>query len=389
MAHHRDDDGGPVRPPGLHATSGPSASDDPAYDQVKVYTITDRPVYRPGSPVRFKFWVARARYDQPDASEFAGKSSPSRSRIPRGTRSSRRTSRPTPSAASTARSSCPPTRRSGSIRSSSPNRGGGSFRVEEYKKPEFEVNVEAPKTPVMLGEKVSATIKAKYYFGGPVAEAKVKYKITRTTADARWYPAARWDWLFGSGYWWFAADSSWYPGWSRWGMLRPRGLVVGTVPGASRSGGRGRAADPARWDAPHRDRHRDRQGGPPGPGPSLRDHGRDHRPVPPHDRRHRDRAGRAQALHASIPGSIAATTARATRSRPRSAPRPSTTSRSPARGRSSCSRSPTTPSESRSRRPSRAGTSRSTPTARPARRSRHRPRASTGSRRRSTTARAT
>src|SRR5207248_10669683 len=46
---------------------------DPAYDQVKVYTITDRPVYRPGAPVRFKFWVARARYDQPDASDFAGK----------------------------------------------------------------------------------------------------------------------------------------------------------------------------------------------------------------------------------------------------------------------------------------------------------------------------
>jgi uncharacterized protein YfaS (alpha-2-macroglobulin family) len=74
---------------------------------------------------------------------------------------------------------------------------------------------------VTLGEKVSATIKANYYFGGPVAEAKVKYKLTRTTADARWYPAARWDWLFGSGYWWFAPDSSWYPGWSRWGVLRP------------------------------------------------------------------------------------------------------------------------------------------------------------------------
>ena len=73
----------------------------------------------------------------------------------------------------------------------------------------------------MLGEKVPATIKANYYFGGPVAQAKVKYKITRTTADERWYPAARWDWLFGSGYWWFAADSSWYPGWSSWGMHRP------------------------------------------------------------------------------------------------------------------------------------------------------------------------
>ncbi len=102
-----------------------------------------------------------------------------------------------------------------------PNVGGGTFRVEEYKKPEFEVNVEAPSAPAMLGDKVSATIKASYYFGGPVAGAKVKYKVTRTTADARWYPASRWDWLFGTGYWWFAPNSSWYPGWSRWGVPAP------------------------------------------------------------------------------------------------------------------------------------------------------------------------
>ena len=83
----------------------------------------------------------------------------------------------------------------------------------------------------MLGEKISATIKANYYFGGPVAQAKVKYKITRTTADDRWYPAARWDWLFGPGYWWFAVDSSWYPGWSNWGMHRPPPPVVGSITG--------------------------------------------------------------------------------------------------------------------------------------------------------------
>src|SRR5262249_27242003 len=73
----------------------------------------------------------------------------------------------------------------------------------------------------MLGEKVTATIRASYYFGGPVTEAKVKYKITRTNADDAWYPAARWDWLFGSGYWWFAGDYAWYPGWSSWGMRGP------------------------------------------------------------------------------------------------------------------------------------------------------------------------
>ena len=63
--------------------------------------------------------------------------------------------------------------------------GGGNFRVEEYKKPEFEVTVEAPQEPVMLGEKITATIKAKYYFGAPVTKAKVKYKVIRSSQTER------------------------------------------------------------------------------------------------------------------------------------------------------------------------------------------------------------
>src|SRR5207249_5612850 len=86
------------------------------------------------------------------------------------------------------------------------DKGGGGFRVEEYKKPEFEVKVDAPTEPVMLGEKITATVTAKYYFGAPVVKAKVKYKVTRTDHDARWFPIAPWDWFYGSGYWWFAYD---------------------------------------------------------------------------------------------------------------------------------------------------------------------------------------
>ena len=66
--------------------------------------------------------------------------------------------------------------------------GGNHFRVEEYKKPEFEVTVDAPTEPVMLGEKITATIKAKYYFGSPVTKAKVKYKVLRTSYTDDWYP---------------------------------------------------------------------------------------------------------------------------------------------------------------------------------------------------------
>ncbi len=194
---------------------------DPVYNQIKVYAITDRPVYRPGGPVKFKLWVGHARYDRPGASDFAGHTFSVEIRNPKGEKIFTDSFKADAFGGFDGSFELPSDATLGVYQVLIPSRGGGSFRVEEYKKPEFEVSVEAPTIPVMLGEKITATIKANYYFGAPVAEAKVKYKVTRTTADARWYPAARWDWLFGAGYWWFAVDSSWYPGWSRWGVLRP------------------------------------------------------------------------------------------------------------------------------------------------------------------------
>ena len=46
---------------------------DPEYNQDKTFLITDRPVYRPEQNVQFKIWVETAKYDQPNASTFAGK----------------------------------------------------------------------------------------------------------------------------------------------------------------------------------------------------------------------------------------------------------------------------------------------------------------------------
>ena len=104
---------------------------------------------------------------------------------------------------------------------------GSSFRVEEYKKPEYEVQVEAPKEPVMLGEQVLATIKAKYYFGAPVTNAKVKYKVTRSSYSSTWYPTGNWDWFYGRGYWWFALRLQLVSRLRRMGLQAPVLGVVG------------------------------------------------------------------------------------------------------------------------------------------------------------------
>ena len=139
-------------------------------------------------------------------------------------------------------SNCRRTPRSASTRSSIANRGGGTFRVEEYKKPEFEVNVKAPDRPVMLGEKVAATIKAKYYFGAPGRQGEVKYKVIRATANADWYPAGRWDWLSARATGGSPPITSWYPGW-RGGAASGRWPGGGASRRPARNGRRGRGAD--------------------------------------------------------------------------------------------------------------------------------------------------
>ncbi|WP_291170919.1 MG2 domain-containing protein [Gimesia sp.] len=210
---------------------------DQRLNTVKIYGITDRPVYRPEQKVDFKFWVRNVGYDLSKAedSEFAnqnvalkliGKNNKTVFektlktdeyggcqgdwQIPAdadlGVYYLEVTVKPRGKAAG---------KRSRNISSRI------SFRVEEYKKPEFEVLVEAPEEPVALGDVVTAKIKAKYYFGSPVVNGEVKYKVTRTAYDQRWYPADRWDWLYGSGYWWFSGDYTWYPGWGRWGCVAP------------------------------------------------------------------------------------------------------------------------------------------------------------------------
>ena len=53
----------------------------------------------------------------------------------------------------------------------------GSFRVEEYRKPEYQVKVSAAKPRLLQGDKMQVTIDSRYFFGEPVANAVVKYKV--------------------------------------------------------------------------------------------------------------------------------------------------------------------------------------------------------------------
>ncbi len=56
----------------------------------------------------------------------------------------------------------------------------GSFEVQEYRKPEFEVDVSVPARFIQQGKRTTATIRAKYYFGQPVAGGRVTYVVYRS-----------------------------------------------------------------------------------------------------------------------------------------------------------------------------------------------------------------
>ena len=199
---------------------------DEAYNETKVFSITDRPVYRPAQTVQFKLWVREAQYDLPvDASRHAGASFTVVITDPRNEKVLEKTFTADAYGGLQGDLALGKDAVLGVYQIGIAEIGGGqgTFRVEEYKKPEFEVTVETPAMPLTLGDKVGATVKAAYLFGAPVTEAAVRIKVTRAAHSTVIYPVGPWDWFYGNGYGWLGYDCRWYPGWDDWGCARPLG----------------------------------------------------------------------------------------------------------------------------------------------------------------------
>lgn len=204
-----------------------SSRDDSRYQNDRAYFISDRPVYRPGDAIDYKLWVGRAQYDLPETWQWANQTVYLTVTDPTGTKITDRPITLDDAGGFTDKLETAADARLGHysfLITKTKNGewlGMGEVCLEEYKKPEYEVTIDSPADPVKLGEKFKATIAARYYFGSPVVQAKVKYTVTRTKKTNVWYPVRPWDWFYGNGYGWLAADADWYPGWSRWGIARP------------------------------------------------------------------------------------------------------------------------------------------------------------------------
>jgi len=72
---------------------------------------------------------------------------------------------------------------------------GTSFRVAEYRKPEFEVTVETDRPEYAQGDEINVIAQATYFFGGPVANAEVRYTVLSADYFFRYQGKGWWDFV--------------------------------------------------------------------------------------------------------------------------------------------------------------------------------------------------
>ncbi|MBM4030434.1 MAG: hypothetical protein FJ291_01455 [Planctomycetes bacterium] len=174
-----------------------------SYGQILIYT--DRPVYRPKQTVHAKFLVRRFNFEtdrfdfKPDEELQVFIRDPKYNEVLKRTL---KTNEFGAADLSMVLGDEPPLGYY-NVQVSGPNGYGyGYFMVEEYKKPEYEVEVKADKTHAIFGDKVNLAVSARYYFGEPVKDAEVSYEVY---ANPYWY---YYPWHRGryAHYYWFAEE---------------------------------------------------------------------------------------------------------------------------------------------------------------------------------------
>ncbi len=190
---------------------------DPGRDEFedRIYIATDRPVYRPGHTVRFRIVHREERGRdlsfKPGAKFVVWIADPRDNRIHLetvalnefGSAEGSFTLGDTPLLGVYQVRVRPEPKTPEELQSLFTNwyfsRPMGNFRVDEYRKPEFKVLVSYASPSAVQGDTLEATVKAEYYFGGPVEDAEVRYSI-KAARTGSWY----WGW--GYFYDWYASD---------------------------------------------------------------------------------------------------------------------------------------------------------------------------------------
>lgn len=169
----------------------------------KVFVHTDRPAYRPGDTVRFKVTARRVHHpDRPLPSRYtvpAGQTLDYKIRDARGAEIAAGSLRLNEFGSAWDELVLEESSALGEYRIEMPDVATAVlFRMEEYKLPEFRVDVEAPERTFRPEEEVEAVVHAEYYFGGAVSGAEVAVSVYQEPIYVIWHPPTPFPWLRAS-----------------------------------------------------------------------------------------------------------------------------------------------------------------------------------------------
>ncbi len=163
---------------GFYSNGDDNDRSDP---NIRIFTYTDRPVYKPGDLIRFKSIVRRLQgsdYRLPGSGTAKVEV-----KDPEGNLLQTLDLQVTAHGAFNGSFSTSPEAAPGGYQIVTKAFGGEDtyyVPIASYRKPEFTISVKPSQPYFILGDKASATIECAYYFGGPVAGAKVHVSVFRS-----------------------------------------------------------------------------------------------------------------------------------------------------------------------------------------------------------------
>jgi alpha-2-macroglobulin len=177
------------------------------YENWRIYAFTDRPAYRPNETAEFKF-IAR-KYKDSNYTTPANQNVDYEITDPKGAKVGEGKTKLNQFGSAWGNLELTDKMPLGEYRITfwedrERNNQIGSatlFRLEEYKLPEFKVEVKTPevdgkKKAFKLGEKVTVNIQADYYFGGAVANANVEVIVYQNQFYQYWNPRRDYAWYY-------------------------------------------------------------------------------------------------------------------------------------------------------------------------------------------------
>ena len=151
--------------------------------------FTDRSLYRPGQTIQFKGICIHVDQDKDNYATIAGRDVAVTLNDPNGKLVETLNLRTNDYGSFAGSFTAPRDRLTGqmSIRVTNGPNGATQVSVEEYKRPKFIVEMEAPRDPAKLNAEVKVPGKATAYTGVPIGGAKLVYRVVREVQYPPWF----------------------------------------------------------------------------------------------------------------------------------------------------------------------------------------------------------